>query len=107
MGDSNQNISPPFESFAEAVVTLEKLTKIETKVAVGIDKSLIPWKESRKLLKSMTPDQISNTSLFQFMQDLFLQIGLGTLQITEVERFKLTFCLNIISKEHLTLSGLN
>jgi predicted hydrocarbon binding protein len=93
MGDSGQKMTQPFESFAEAVATLEKLTKIETKVAVGIDRSLIPWKESRKLLKCMTPDQVSNTSLFQFMQDLFKQIGLGKLQISEVERFKLTFIL--------------
>jgi predicted hydrocarbon binding protein len=93
MGETSNKITPPFESFAEAVATLEKLTKIETKVAVGIDRSLIPWKESRKLLKCMTQDQISNTSLFQFMQDLFVHIGLGKLQISEVERFKLTFSL--------------
>ncbi len=84
----------PFGSFAEAVATLEKLTKIETRVAMGIDKSLIPWKESRKLLKCMTSDQVSNTSLFQFMQDLFTQIGLGRLEISQVERFRLIFQLS-------------
>jgi predicted hydrocarbon binding protein len=94
MGDPKENRAQPFGSFAEAVATLEKLTKIETKVAMGIDKSLIPWKESRKLLKCMTPDQVSNTSLFQFMQDLFTQMGLGKLEITHVERFKLIFSLS-------------
>jgi predicted hydrocarbon binding protein len=94
MDDSKENPAQPFESFAEAVATLEKLTKIETKVAMGIDKSLIPWKESRKLLKCMTPDQISNTSLFQFMQDLFLQMGLGKLEISHVERFKMVFIMS-------------
>jgi predicted hydrocarbon binding protein/predicted transcriptional regulator len=94
MGNPHRHNTQPFGSFAEAVSTLEKLTKIETKVAMGIDKSLIPWKESRKLLKCMTPDQVSNTSLFQFMQDLFTQIGLGKLEITNVERFKLIFQLS-------------
>jgi predicted hydrocarbon binding protein len=91
MGDSNDG--PQFESFAEAVSALEKLTKIETRVAIGIEKSLVPWKESRKLLKCMTPDQVSNTSLFQFMQNLFKQIGLGNLEVINVENFRLVFSL--------------
>ena len=93
MGEVNKKSPQRFESFAEAVAALQKLTNIETKVAVGIEKSLVPWKESRKLLKCMTSDQVSNTSLFQFMQDLFLSIGLGKLDILDVDRFQLTFSL--------------
>jgi predicted transcriptional regulator len=63
-------------------------------VAVGIEKSLVPWKESRKLLKCMNPGQVSNTSLFQFMQNLFVSIGLGKLDILEVNRFQLTFSIH-------------
>jgi predicted hydrocarbon binding protein len=93
MGEVNKKSPQRFESFAEAVAALQKLTNIETKVAVGIEKSLVPWKESRKLLKCMTSDQVSNTSLFQFMQELFKSIGLGKLDILDVDRFQLTFSL--------------
>ncbi|UCE73699.1 MAG: hypothetical protein JSV56_11835 [Methanomassiliicoccales archaeon] len=93
MDEVNDQEVEPFDSFAEAVSSLEKLTKIETKIAVGIEKSLVPWKESRKLLKCMNPDQVSNTSLFQFMQNLFLQMGLGKLGISNVSRFQLTLVL--------------
>ncbi|MEE9151864.1 MAG: hypothetical protein V3U20_08555 [Thermoplasmata archaeon] len=81
-----------FESFAEAVSSLEKLMKIESKIAVAIENSRVPWKESRKLLKCMNPAQISNTGLFQFMQELFSQMGLGNLEIFDVSRFQYTFC---------------
>lgn len=93
MGQPNNPTSEPFDSFAEAVSSLEKLTKIESKIAAGIEGSVVPWKESRKLLKCMNADQASNTSLFQFMQELFAQMGLGTLEILEVNRFHLKFCV--------------
>ncbi|UCG71038.1 MAG: hypothetical protein JSV09_08590 [Thermoplasmata archaeon] len=86
----NQN-TVRFQSFAEAISSLEKLTKIETKITTALERARVPWKESRKLLKCMNPAQASNTSLFQFMQDLFLQMGLGKLEIREVGRFLLIF----------------
>jgi hypothetical protein len=59
-----QNPTPGlFESFAEAISTLEKLTKMETKITAAMEDSRVPWKESRKLLKCMNPDQMSNTTL--------------------------------------------
>jgi len=89
MGENNTPIT--FQSFAEAISSLEKLTKIESKVAIALEKSRVPWKESRKLLKCMNPAQISNTTLFQFMQSLFYQMGLGKLEILDVSRFQFTF----------------
>jgi predicted hydrocarbon binding protein len=84
-------VSGMFESFAEAISTLEKLTKMETKITAALDDSRVPWKESRKLLKCMNPDQMSNTTLFQFMQNLFSEAGIGRLEISDVGRFQLTF----------------
>ncbi len=81
-----------FQSFAEAISSLEKLTKIEFKIAAAIENSKVPWRESRKLLKCMNPNQVSNTTLFQFMKELFSQMGLGNLEISNVGRFQLTFC---------------
>lgn len=89
MGENNTPIV--FQSFAEAISSLEKLTKIESKVATALEKSRVPWKESRKLLKCMNPAQVSNTTLFQFMQSLFYQTGLGKLEILDVGRFRFTF----------------
>lgn len=91
MGDAGDSQSRLFESFAEAIVSFEKLTNIGAKFAAVVENSVVPWKETRKLLKCMNPDQISNTSLFQFMQDLFIQIGFGRLEIADVNRFELTF----------------
>ncbi len=91
MVEANNQATGLFESFAEAISTLEKLTKIETKITGAIEASKVPWKESRKLLKCMSPDQISNTTLFQFMQNLFTEMGLGNLGILDVGRFQLTF----------------
>lgn len=93
MGEANDEPVELFESFAEAISSLEKLTKLEMKITAGIESSRVPWKESRKLLKCMTADQISNITLFQFMQELFSQMGVGRLEILEVGRFQLTFCI--------------
>jgi predicted hydrocarbon binding protein len=92
MGESKNRAPVIFESFAEAVSSLEKLTKIESKIAVGIESARVPWKESRKLLKCMNTAQVSNTTLFQFMQALFHQMGLGKMEILNVGRFQFTFC---------------
>jgi predicted hydrocarbon binding protein len=92
MVDSEEGEAVKFQSFAEAISSLEKLTKIETKIAAAIEKSKVPWKESRKMLKCMNTSQVSNTSLFQFMKELFLQMGLGKLEVKKVDRFQLTFC---------------
>lgn len=104
-----QNPTPGlFESFAEAISTLEKLTKMETKITAALEDSRVPWKESRKLLKGMNPDQMSNTTLFQFMQNLFYETGIGRLEISGVGRFQLTFIIRdcgVCSLYHTKESG--
>jgi predicted hydrocarbon binding protein len=104
-----QNPTPGlFESFAEAISTLEKLTKMETKITAALEDSRVPWKESRKLLKCMNPDQMSNTTLFQFMQNLFHETGIGRLEISGVGRFQLTFTVRdcgVCSLYHTKESG--
>ncbi|UCG68209.1 MAG: hypothetical protein JSV09_10325 [Thermoplasmata archaeon] len=94
MADQDEPTQAIFESFAEAISTLEKLTKIETRITAVLESSRVPWKESRKLLKCMSSDQISNTPLFQYMQNLFAETGLGKLEILDVGRFQLTFIVN-------------
>ena len=77
-----------FESFAEAMSALEKLTKIESKLSTALASSKVPWKETRKMLKCSSSDELSNTPLFQFMRGLFQQIGLGHFEITGVSIFQ-------------------
>ena len=91
MVDGENQQKGRFHSFAEAISSLEKLTKIESKISAAIEKSRVPWKESRILLKCLNPGQVSNTTIFQFMQDLFLQMGLGKLEISNVNKFHYTF----------------
>lgn len=93
MDEAEDQTTVRFQSFAEAISSLEKLTKIESKIAIALEKSRVPWKETRKLLKCMNPAQASNTSLFQFMQDLFLRMGLGKPEISGVSRFQMIFCI--------------
>jgi predicted hydrocarbon binding protein len=93
MDEAEDPMSFHFQSFAEAISSLEKLTKIESKISTALEKSRVPWKETRKLLKCMNPAQASNTSLFQFMQDLFLRMGLGKPEITGVSRFQMIFSI--------------
>jgi predicted hydrocarbon binding protein len=90
MVESEDDPAVRFHSFAEAVSSLEKITKIETKIAAAIENSRVPWKESRKMLKCMSASQVSNTTLFQFMQELFFQMGLGKMEISHIGRFQLT-----------------
>ena len=56
-----------FGSFAEALSSLDRLTKIESKLSVAIRNSKVPWKETRRILKCITPDEFSNTPLFQYV----------------------------------------
>lgn len=80
-------------SFAKTLSTLQKLTKMESAIAAAIDASRVPGKEVRKFLKCSSAEQASNTSLFQFMQNLFKSLELGTLEIKEIEHFKHTYTI--------------
>ena len=80
-----------FRSFAEMVAAIGKLTQLENSISVAIEKSRIPSSETRKFLKSSSVDQMRNVAVFQFLQNLFQDIGLGTLDVEKVSNFKLLF----------------
>ncbi|HEQ78960.1 MAG TPA: hypothetical protein ENN76_01685 [Euryarchaeota archaeon] len=78
-----------FKSFAEVVAGLGKLTQLETAISKAIEQSKVPSQETRKFIKSQTPDQLRNVALFQFMKELFKDIGLGEMDVSRVDNFKL------------------
>ena len=80
-----------FESFAEGLAVLGKLTKIDSAIRAAVDSSRVPPSEVRKMLKCSNATEISNTPLYQFMTGLFENIGLGRMEITKVENFRYVF----------------
>ncbi len=76
---------------AKKFASLGKLTKIESALRTAIESSKVPPIETRKLLKSSTPNQVKNTAVYQFMCNLFDEIGLGELEIVKKENFYMTF----------------
>jgi predicted hydrocarbon binding protein len=80
-----------FGSFAEAVTTLGKLTKMEGAIQAAIKNSRVPVKETRKLLKCSKPEEAENTPVFQFLRELFRQMEMGDLQVNSVDIFKMNF----------------
>ncbi len=76
-------------SLAQKFSMLARLTKLETIIKTAIDNSKVPPVETRKLLKSNTPKQVKNTVVFQFMQDLFQEMGLGRMDIVKKKNFTL------------------
>ncbi len=78
---------------AKKFTTLGELTKLESALKTAIKSSKVPPKETRKLLKSDNPNQVKNTALFQFMQNLFKEIGLGVINIDEKQNFKMFFSI--------------
>ncbi len=80
-----------FRSFAQRVAALDKMTSLETGISTAIKMSKVPRKEVKKLLIARDENQVRNTPLFQFMQMIFDEIGLGGLDIKEVGRFSYVF----------------
>jgi hypothetical protein len=68
-------------SFAELIASFGKLTQIESRITTAIEKSKVPWVETRKYLKGQDVNEISNTPLAQFITNLFNEIGLGKLNL--------------------------
>ena len=79
------------KGFASVMSDFVKLTEMENKISAAIDNSKVPWIETRKLLKGQNVNEIINTPLGQFIQDLFREMGLGTLELTDFENFEYTF----------------
>lgn len=81
----------PFRSFAQRVSALDKMTSLETGISTAIKMSKVPKKEVKKLLIARNENQVRNTPVFQFMQMIFREIGLGYLDIKEVGKFSYIF----------------
>ena len=85
---SSEGASDTTKSFAELMNNFSKLTEMESRIEAAIKNAKVPWQETRKFLKGMNLDQVLNTPLSQFIQDLFKEIGLGSLELSEKENFK-------------------
>ena len=81
-------IGGPGSSFAELISSFNKLTQIESRISTAIEKSKVPWKETRKYLKGADVKEISNTPLAQFITNLFNEIGLGKLTMTDASHLQ-------------------
>lgn len=80
-------------SFAEFVSALNRLNGLESALATVIARSQVPIQEVRALLRAQTPDQADNTPAFQFMREVFAQVGIP-LGIGAVSRFSLAFAVD-------------
>ena len=91
-----------FSSFAEGLAVLGKLTKIDSAVRAAVDSSRVPPSEVRKMLKCSSVTEISNTPVYQFMTDLFENLGLGRMEISRVDNFRYVFSVqdNPIAKAY-------
>lgn len=81
------------DSFASMMSTFGKLTEIESRIDTGIQQSKVPWSETRKFLKGISQAGIMNTPLYQYMQNLFYEIGLGTLQLEDARDFRYLYSI--------------
>ncbi len=87
MSDENK------ESFASMMSTFGKLIEIESKIDMGIQQSKVPWSETRKFLKGRSQAGIMNTPLYQYLENLFYEIGLGSIQLDDSMDFRYLFTL--------------
>jgi len=78
-------------SFAQMMSNFTKLTELEAKISSGIQTSKIPPKEVRKFLKTTELDDLIHNDLVQFMCQLFNEMGLGMMQLTETRCFRYQF----------------
>ena len=86
-------LPPPLrrpQSFAEVVAVLERLNHLEAAIAGAIATSRVPPSEVRLLLRAEDPAPASNAPAFQFMRQIFAQVGLP-LTVEAVGRFSFTF----------------
>ncbi len=78
---------------AKKMASLGKLTKLESAINAAIESSKVPEYETRKLLKARTSSQAKNTAVFQFMRNLFSEIGLGVLTLKKKDNFKIVLVI--------------
>jgi predicted hydrocarbon binding protein/predicted transcriptional regulator len=84
-------IGAPASSFAELISSFNKLTQIESRISTAIEKSKVPRIETRKYLKGTDVKEIANTPLAQFITNLFNEIGLGKLTISDASHLIYTY----------------
>src|SRR6266511_2003009 len=77
-------------SFAEFVAALNELNRLESSLATVIARARVPVQEVRTLLRAQTPDQAENAPAFQFMREVFAQVGIP-LTVEGLGRFSLRF----------------
>ena len=63
-------------SFAELVAALNRLNGLEAALATAIARARVPTAEVRQLLRAQTPAQAENAPAFQFMREVFSQVGI-------------------------------
>ncbi|HEV8596022.1 MAG TPA: V4R domain-containing protein [Thermoplasmata archaeon] len=88
-----QTTATQSRSFAELVAALNKLNVLESALATAIARAKVPAQEVRTLLRAQTPQQCENAPAFQFMREVFAQVGIP-LEIEAVGRFSLTFSVD-------------
>ena len=81
------SVKQPAKSFAEVMNSFNKLTEIESRIDTAIQKAKVPWAETRKFLKGRDLNQVLNTPLAQFFQDLLREIGLGEVELSEKSNY--------------------
>ncbi len=85
-----RSVSNEDVGLAQKFYALANLAKLESVINTAVENSKVPISETRKLLKSETTNQVENTAVFQFMQELFKEIGLGQLGVVSKDNFTLT-----------------
>ncbi|MEK6851100.1 MAG: hypothetical protein AABY30_01035 [Candidatus Thermoplasmatota archaeon] len=80
-------------SFAELVAALNRLNGLEAALATAIARARVPLPEVRQLLRAQTPAQAENAPAFQFMREVFSQVGIP-LDLESVGPFALTFAVD-------------
>jgi predicted hydrocarbon binding protein len=86
--NAEKGFEPTVKSFAELMSSFNKLTEMESRIEAAIENSKIPWTETRKFLKGIELNQVINTPLSQFFCDLFKEIGLGPIELTEKKNYQ-------------------
>lgn len=80
-------------SFAEFVAALNRLNALEAALATAIARAPVPVQEVRALLRAQTTDEAANAAAFQFLREVFSQVGIP-LTLAAVRRFSWTFAVD-------------
>ncbi len=81
------------EGVAQIIYVFGELTKMEVAINTAISKSKIPTNEIRLMLQSTNKYQVERTPLFQYMRQLFTEIGLGEPGCISIEPYKITISI--------------